>query len=178
MPVATAPLSLEEFHRLYDDVKPYYEYWFGEAVQKPMATSLHGAVQFVLMLLLRTRGWKALPEVTLKLVPHAEPVPDIIASRKTIEQPYPTNPVDICVEIRSPQDPLTKLFKKGKYYLAWGVDNVWIVDPEARTAWMMTREHPDGIWVHPDGSLKAKDTEILLPELFAEVDAMVSKRES
>jgi hypothetical protein len=45
--MATAThLSLEEFHRLYDGVKPNYEYWFGEAIQKPMATNLHGVLQF------------------------------------------------------------------------------------------------------------------------------------
>jgi hypothetical protein len=48
MSAATSHLSLEEFHRLYDGLKPYHEYWFGEAIAKPSATSLHGAVQLVL----------------------------------------------------------------------------------------------------------------------------------
>ncbi|MGI9072412.1 MAG: Uma2 family endonuclease [Bryobacteraceae bacterium] len=165
MSAAITPLSLEEFHRLYDGVKPYYEYWFGEAIPKPLATSLHGVVQFVLMLLLRTRGWSVASEVTLKLVPDAEPVPDVVASREKIEQPYPTKPVELCIEIRSPQD-----------YLSWGVRNVWIIDPEAGTAWIMTPEHPESIWIHPDGSLTLDpDTVIALPELFAEVDKMVSR---
>jgi hypothetical protein len=46
MSAATSPLSLEEFHRLYDGVKPYHEYWFGEAIPKPFANSLHGAEIF------------------------------------------------------------------------------------------------------------------------------------
>jgi Uma2 family endonuclease len=176
MSAATSPLSLEEFHRLYDGVKPYHEYWFGEAIPKPLANSLHGAVQFVLMLLLRMRGWTALPEVTLKLVPNAEPIPDVVASREKIEQPYPTKPFELCVEVRSPQDSLKKLFDKGKCYLNWGVLHVWIIDPEARTAWMMTPEHPEGIWIHPGGSLIAdQDTVVTLPELFAEVDKMVAR---
>ncbi len=172
---ATTALSLEEFHRLYDGVKPNYEYWFGEAVPKAMPTSMHSAVQLILTLLLRRCGWKALQEVTLKLVPDAEPVPDIIATRSNIERPYPTKPVELCIEICSPADALKKVFEKGRHYLAWGVANVWIIDPEARTAWVMTREHPDGIWIHPDGSLKADDTVISLPELFAEVDKMVGE---
>jgi Uma2 family endonuclease len=175
MSVATSPLSPEEFHRLYDGVKPYHEYWFGEAVPKPLANSLHGAVQFVLMLLLRA-GWTALPEVTLKLVPNAEPIPDVVASREKIEQPYPTKPFELCIEIRSPQDSLKKIFQKGSYYLSWGVQKVWIIDPEARTAWMMTSEHPEGIWIHPDRSLIADEGVVLpLPELFTEVDKMVSR---
>jgi Uma2 family endonuclease len=176
MSAATSPLSLEEFHRLYDGVKPYHEYWFGEAIPKPLANSLHGVVQFLLMLFLRAHGWNAASEVTLKLVPNAEPIPDVVASREKIEQPYPTKPVELCIEIRSPQDSLKKIFKKGKYYLSWGVRNVWIIDPEARTAWMMTSEHPEGVWIHPDGSLVAdQDTLVALPELFAEVDKMVSR---
>ena len=55
------------------------------------------------------RGWTALPEVTLKLVPNAEPI-------------------------------------------------------------------PEGTWIHPDGSLTAdQDTVVALPEIFAEVDKMVSR---
>lgn len=74
-------MSLEEFHQLYDGEKPYREYWFGEAVPKPMATAIHGALQHIVMRLLASRGWKAASEVRLKIVPYAQPVPDIIASR-------------------------------------------------------------------------------------------------
>jgi len=172
--MATAThLSLEEFHRLYDGVKPNYEYWFGEAIQKPMATSVHGVLQCVLIMLLRARGWIVAPEVTLKLVPDAAPVPDLIASRERLQLPYPTKPVGICIEILSPDDRLKNTIEKGKHYLAWGVPHVWIVEPQSRTAWMMTREHPEGVWVHPDGNLLAEDTGISLSELFAEVDKMV-----
>jgi hypothetical protein len=40
----------------------------------------------------------------------------------------------------------------------------------------MTAEHPDGSWIPPDGSLAADpDIIVKLPELFAEVDKMVSR---
>ncbi len=172
--MATAThLSLEEFHRLYDGVKPNYEYWFGEAIQKPMATNLHGVLQFVLMMFLRARGWVVASEATLKMVPDAEPVPDVIASREPLPQLYNTKPVGICVDLLSPQDRLKRTIEKGKHYLDWGVQNVWIIEPHSRTAWMMTQEHRDGVWVHPDGNLVAEDTEISLSEVFAEVDKMV-----
>jgi len=51
MATVASKLSLEEFHRLYDGEKPYREYWFGEAIAKPMPTSLHSAVQSVLIFL-------------------------------------------------------------------------------------------------------------------------------
>jgi Uma2 family endonuclease len=169
----TTHLSLEEFHRRYDGEKPNYEYWFGEAVQKPMATDLHGVIQFVVMMLLKGLGWYPRSEVTLKLVPDAEPVPDVIAWRHRVKrEAYATTPVDLGIEILSPQDRLTKTIDKGKYYLKWGIPNVWIIDPETRTAWMMTPEHPEGVHIPSDGNLVAGDTVIGLAEIFAEVDAM------
>jgi hypothetical protein len=43
-------------------------------------------LQFLLMLFLRAGGWNAASEVTLKLVPNAEPIPDVVASRDKIER--------------------------------------------------------------------------------------------
>jgi Uma2 family endonuclease len=166
--------TLEEFHRLYDGQKPYREYWFGDAVPKTGGTSLHGAVQLSLALLLKRGSWKVALEVRLKIVPYAQPVPDIIASRDKIEQPYPTKPMEICVEILSPEDRLKKTIQKAGYYLDWGVQCCWIVDPGTRTAWIVTADHRDGVWIHPDGALTARDdTEIPLAEIFAEVDQLV-----
>ena len=81
MATSAPHLSVEEFHRLYDGVKPYREYWFGEAVPKSIPTSLHSAIQFALMMLFRARGWKALSEVRIRIVRDAEPLPDVLASR-------------------------------------------------------------------------------------------------
>ena len=141
--MATAThLSLEEFHRLYDGAKPNYEYWFGEAIQKPMATNLHGALQFFIMVFLRAHGWMVASEARLKLVPDAEPVPDVIASREVLPKLYSTKGVGICIEILSPDDRLKKTIDKGKHYLAWGVpkrldhrtSNAHGVDADARTS--------------------------------------------
>ncbi len=173
MAAAPTPLTLEEFHRLYDDgEKPYREYWFGEVIQKPMPKILHGAVQFLIMALLDARGWNVFPEIRLKLHPQAEPVPDVIALRKgeKVKGPYPTKPFGLCIEILSPADSLKKLFKKADYYVSWGVSYVWIIDPQARTAWMVTAEKAGPTWIDPDGALRADNMELSLQELFAELD--------
>jgi Uma2 family endonuclease len=171
---ATSHLSLEEFHRIYDGVKPNHEYWFGEAIPKAMPTSLHGVLQFVIATLLHACGWNVASEVRLKMSPNAELLPDVIATRGKFERPYPSQPVEICVEILSPDDRLKKVVDRGTRYLDWGVSYVWIIDPIARTAWMMTSENPAGLWIHPDGNLTAgEDTQIGLAELFAELDKAV-----
>src|SRR5579862_3453616 len=121
MATATSELSLEEFHRLYDGVKPNHEYWYGEAIPKPMPTLLHSALQAALIVLLFARGWKAFPEARIKISADMSPVPDVIATRGHLNQPYPTQPFELCIEILSPDDRLKKTIEKGKRYLEWGV---------------------------------------------------------
>ncbi len=164
-------LSLDDFHRLYDGVKPYHEYWYGQAIPKARASTLHGLLQTVLLTWLFERGWKAAAEVTLKISPDVELIPDGIATRGPVQQPYPTRPVEVCIEILSPDDRLQKALQKGRFYVDWGVSDVWIIDPARRTAWMVTRDNREGIAVPPEGSLTAgEDTQIPLPELFARLN--------
>ena len=47
MATAIDLLSVEEFRQRYADEKPYYEYWFGEAVQKTVPTWLHSLLQII-----------------------------------------------------------------------------------------------------------------------------------
>jgi Uma2 family endonuclease len=54
-------------------------------------------------------------------------------------------------------------------YLAFGVPNVWVLDPVARRAYVCSRQ---GLREPEDGMLRASGTpiEISLPELFREMD--------
>ena len=99
MPAVAEPkLSLQEFHERYDGEKPYYEYWDGEAVQKSMPTLRHGLIQKILMMLLDAIGYESASEVTLKLDPAYEPIPDVIASDGPIGDPYPTSAFDVIID--------------------------------------------------------------------------------
>lgn len=174
MAAQTSPLTLEEFHRLYDGAKPAYEYWHGVAVRKSMPTSLHGIVQFVIMALLDRAGWTTASEVRLKVVSDVEPVPDVIALRGKIKGPYPTSAPELCIEILSPGDTLAQAIRKAKTYISWGSQAAWIIDPQMRTAWTLLRDSaPEPVWIPPTGSLRVDDTTVNLPELFAELDRRV-----
>lgn len=59
MATVSKPLTKEEFRSLYAGKKPYFEYWFGEAIQKSMPTWLHGVLQGILRDLLRNAGYKS-----------------------------------------------------------------------------------------------------------------------
>ena len=85
-------LSLEEFRARFTGEEPYFEYWDGEAVQKTAPTRLHSLIQNILVRLLDALGYDAGQEITLKLDPAYEPIPDVIAAEGSIGDPYPTEP--------------------------------------------------------------------------------------
>jgi Uma2 family endonuclease len=90
-------LTLEEFRVRYAGEKPYYEYWAGEAIQKSMATFLHGLIQKILMRLLDDLGYESASEVTLRIDNEYEPVPDVIAVEPPLPDPYPTHAFAVVV---------------------------------------------------------------------------------
>ncbi|MBV9611948.1 MAG: Uma2 family endonuclease [Acidobacteriaceae bacterium] len=127
-----AKLTIAEFEQQYGEEKPYYEYWYGEPVQKSMANFTHGLLQGILMVLLSKVGYKAASEVTLKIDRDFQPIPDVIASRAPVERPYPTRAVDIVIEILSEDDRMARILTKCRAYEGWGFEQIYVVDPNAR----------------------------------------------
>lgn len=105
-------------------------------------------------------GLESGSEITVQLREGKFLVPDVIAQRRdSIQAPYPTEPVALCVEILSPSDHMSDALRKCEAYLAWGVPHTWIIDPELRCAWSYSagdrlRE------VQADGSREAQDLSI------------------
>ena len=114
-------MTFAQFERLYAEVKPNHEYWFGESVSKADGTWSHGLLQGIVTRALDESGYKSAIEVTLKISADFAPVPDVIATAGLIELPYPTQPVDIVVEILSPEDSFQRLVRKCRLYSAWGI---------------------------------------------------------
>ncbi len=137
MATATPPLTLEQFNAQYAN-EHGYEYWFGEVVQKAMPTWLHGLLQLILREVFYKLGYISGSEIDLRIDPNWQPRPDVTAALE-IEQPYPTKPVDIVVEVLS-DDPMTKVFEKCRNYVRIGIPQIFVFDPESRTAWEWSRE--------------------------------------
>jgi hypothetical protein len=76
---------------------------FGEPIQKTTPTWLDAVLQGLMCEALRRTGYKAGSEVELRIDPEWEPVPDVMATLQYIKD-YPTEPVEIVVEILSPED--------------------------------------------------------------------------
>ncbi len=112
-------------------------------------------------------GFRAGPEVTVRVNPTQYLVPDVVVQEEErLQRPYPTEPVHLCVEVLSPDDRLSDTIAKCERYHAWGVPFVWIIDPEELRGW----EFPRGQRLHEvreGGTLSAGAIGIALPDVFA-----------
>jgi Uma2 family endonuclease len=168
--VAERKLSVEEFHRRFGDEKPYFEFWDGEAVQKSMPTRLHALIQKILVKWLDALGYEAGQEITLKLDPAYEPIPDVIAAEGSIGDPYPTEPFEIAIEILSPDDSFSRTLRKCGLYRSWGIQQVIGVDPSAREIWLFE----NGSLQKTDVVARRHDRIITARELWAEIDRVLA----
>jgi Uma2 family endonuclease len=133
MATAASKLTVAKFEKQYGGEKPYYEYWHGEAIQKTGGTWIHGLTQSIVTQLLSQAGYCAVLEATLKIDPDFHPLPDVVATRRRIELPYPTTPLEVLIEILSEDDLLSRVLTKLRAYDSWGFEQVYLVDPPNRT---------------------------------------------
>jgi Uma2 family endonuclease len=164
--VAEHRLSLEGFHARYGGEKPYFEYWDGEAIQKSAPTRVHSLTQETLVRLLDAMGYEGGHEITLKLDPACEPIPDVIAAEGHIGDPYPTEPFEVVIEILSPEDSFSRVLRKCHLYETWGIRQVIVVDPQERLVWSFENGSP----LETHTFARRGERVIAAQELWAEVD--------
>ena len=172
MPAATNLLTLEQYREQYAG-EAGWEYWLGEAVRKPVPNTLHGILQFVLMMILDAAGYYTGSEIELRIDPNWEPRPDVIADTQPLEQPYPTKPIEIAIEILS-DDKMGQLFKKCRHYVRIGISQIFVFDPEARDVWVWSRE--------TDNTERIRElrlgngSSILVSDVWAEMERRTAKK--
>lgn len=160
-------VSVEEY--LQTTYKPACEYCDGVLTQKPMPTRKHSHAQYRVAMLINTAfaAFEAGPELTVRLREGRYLVPDVAVQQlDRLQDPYPTEPIHLCVEVLSPDDRLSAVISKAEEYHAWGVPVVWIIDPENRMAWEFSPKrglHEVGI----EGSLNASPISIPLRDVLA-----------
>ena len=133
-------MTVEQFERQYSNRKPYFEYWFGEPVQKAMPTWIHSMLQKIIMRLLDDAGYESGAELKLKISADFQPLPDVSAVLPgQVELPYPTRPIEVVVEILSPDDQFSQILEKCRFYEGLGIKHIYVVDPETRRVWSWGR---------------------------------------
>lgn len=147
---ATTKLTLGEFLRR-PETEPASEYEDGEVCQKAMPTTWHGLIQrllsyFFTVYLKDHPIGDAGSEIRCVFGPRGRErgyIPDYVFVVGAPPGFGPNNtpwfgPPDLAIEILSPDDRPSRVRRKVRFYLANGVQVVWLIDPDRRTLTVFT----------------------------------------
>ena len=165
-------ISVREY--LTTSYRPDCDYVDGRIEERNVGEYDHGYLQLLLGHLFMSNrsawGVLALTDVRTQVGSTCFRVPDLSVLRTgTPKERILTHPPLIVIEILSPEDRLSRFQDRIDDYLRFGVENIWILDPERRFAWTATK---DGLHLIQNGELTVPETPIrvVLSELFAELD--------
>jgi Uma2 family endonuclease len=165
---STTLVTVEEYLALSE--KPYFEYLDGVLRQKAMPTFKHSKMQRRLLNLIEQVRLDLEPftELTVRLRERRYLIPDVAVLRQSeIDDPYPTKPIFLCIEILSPDDRFSDTVAKCEEYHDWGVAFCWIVDPEDKKCWEYhAGGRPDQR--SDDGHLTAQELTLSVTDIFAD----------
>jgi Uma2 family endonuclease len=147
---------------------PDCEYLEGRLVERNVGEISHGDAQgrTYAFVLFNQRGFWAGVEIRVQVRPDRYRVPDVVVVRGGRPSGrIITSPPEIAVEILSPEDRAAEVQDKIDDYLQFGIQAVWLIDPERQRAWIHTgegaREVSDGFLRNP-----ARDLEVPLSAVF------------
>jgi len=153
---------------------PDREFVDGHIEERNLGEKEHSIIQRYLtfVFMLKRPEWRVevFPELRTQTQSRRFRVPDVLVTRAGDDfGRYVTRPPLIAVEILSPQDSLTTMTAKGVEYRQFGIENIWIIDPEARLAYHYS---DTGLEKVTGGELRVAGTpiRIVLEEMFAELD--------
>jgi Uma2 family endonuclease len=165
-------LSTSEY--LSTSYRPDQELIDGQLIERNVGEYDHSNLQGALIAWLtnRQRKWniRVLPEQRIRVSASRFRIPDVcvISRDQPIERVF-TKPPLVCIEVLSTDDTLRSMQTRIDDYVAFGVPNIWILDPVARRAYVCSGK---GLREPEDNALRApvSPIEIALPELFGELD--------
>jgi len=153
---------------------PDREFVDGRIEERNLGEKEHSIIQRYLTVLfaINCAGWKVevFPELRTQTQSHRFRVPDVLVMRAGEKfDRYVTHPPLIAIEILSPEDSLRSMREKASEYRGFGIEHIWVIDPEPRVAYRYTSA---GLEEVQSGELAVPETPIrvVLSELFAELD--------
>lgn len=171
-PIREAFVSVQEYLRT--DYEPDPDYVDGQLEDRNVGEHDHGFLQILLGTIFTNnrRNWDVhtVTDVRVQVAPTRFRVPDVSVLRANdARDPVLKKPPMIVIEILSPEDRLSRFQEKLDDYEAFGVENIWVFDPQRRKAAYCS----DGklVWLR-EGELTVPGTPIrvALNEMFAELD--------
>jgi Uma2 family endonuclease len=171
--MSTATLiSVEEY--LAKSYRPDRELIDGQLVERNLGEYDHSRLQTKLAgwFLNREREWhiRVVVEQRVQVKPNRFRIPDVsVISRDQPVEPIFKHPPLLCIEVLAREDTLRSVEDRVDDYFAFGVRNVWILDPEKRRAYVCA----PGSFNEPEGgilSVPGTPIQIPLQDLFADLD--------
>ncbi len=168
---AHAPLIPIETY-LSTSYRPDVEFIDGYLQEKPLGTWDHGRIQLLIAgwFLRHELEWgvQGALEVRTRVLDTRVRLPDLVVDWAGPHPPVLVEAPLLAIEVLSPDDTYSSLKKRAKDYQAMGIQHIWLVDPETRTA-----ESCEGaFWVERE-RLEVEGTAIYLdvPALFRALDS-------
>jgi Uma2 family endonuclease len=175
--MATLPISEDLWtvrEYLATSWSPDREFVDGRIEERNLGEKEHSLIQryltFLFMLKRAEWGVEVFPELRTQVAATNFRVPDVLVVRagESFDR-YLKQPPLIAVEILSPEDSLRSMQEKFAQYLRFGIQNIWVIDPEPRLAYRYTavglEEVQTGELTVPESPIR-----VVLNELFAELD--------
>jgi Uma2 family endonuclease len=175
--VATLPNSEELWtvrEYLRTSWSPDREFVDGRIEERNLGEKEHSIIQRYLTVLfaIKRAEWEVevFPELRTQTKARNFRVPDVLVMRAGDQfERYVTQPPLIAIEILSPEDTRTAMRDKATEYREFGVENIWIIDPEPRIVYRYTGSALEEVRT---GELTVPGTliRVVLSEMFAELD--------
>jgi len=165
-------VSVREY--LTTSYRPDCDFVDGRLEERNVGEYDHGYLQTLLAVLFTNNriAWRvrAATDVRMQVAPTHFRVPDVIVVHADApREQILTHPPLIAIEILSPEDRLSRFQDRLSDYIEFGVENIWILDPQRRVAYTASRA---GLQIAERGELTVVGTPIrvVVAELFAELD--------
>jgi Uma2 family endonuclease len=169
--LAKSQIGVEEYLGLVFEDRPEPDYVDGEVVERALPTPIHAQIQILLGILFAPMLSRfrliLMSELRVQIQASRFRVVDFAVYRDARpEGRYATNPALVVVEIVSPDDRHSELAQRLEDYREWGVEHIWVVDPQIRRLYEYSNT---GLIQLPTLRLREFDFEISAQELFKDI---------
>jgi Uma2 family endonuclease len=156
---SSTSISVEEY--LKSDYQPDCDYVDGVLEERNLGEYNHARLQGLIFAFLQAQeqssGTRVMVEQRLQLGPTRFRVPDVVVTDGKPDEQILTRPPLLCIEILSPEDRMVRVSARAEDYLAMGVPEVWIIDPESLHAYVLSQDglhQSRRVMVTKDGRVK------------------------
>ena len=166
-----SPTLVSEAEYLSTTYHPDCDFIDGEIQERNLGRKDHSKLQSAVFVWFQSRraqfALEAFVELRIQVAQRRYRIPDIcIVTLPEPDEQIFTDPPYLLVEVLSPEDSLRRLQERFDDYLAMGVINIWVLDPDFRRGWHVTAA---GLLEARDRVLRTADSLVALPisDLFA-----------